>query len=316
VVDDRGSIRWGPLGVVVLAILTGVLVLAALQHPVAPGSIAAVRPGPVAPAESTGTAPSPQAAVSSTPPGPAERAKATRERPVALLTGNQAVRASPGSCPGSGAMIEVTSDAGQTWVPVETPSSSVLRVAWPTSQDLFHVGASDLGCTPEFRRSLDAGESWEPAVPPVDVWHLLPDPASIQLHAPRGVVDSPCGATGTYDLEPSLVGPAFVLCRDGRVFRSIDDAESWQAVGTERDAVALGVIAGEPLVAVVGSSTCEGVAIRPPGSADIGCVSEPRPAAGFALGFRDDAAGMLLAGDNTWVTSDAGQTWRSAASGG
>ena len=146
-------------------------------------------------------------------------------------------------------------------------------------------------------------------MPPNNVWHLLADPTATELHAPGGIVDSPCGEQGNFELEPQPSGPTFVLCGDGRVFRTDDDAATWTASGREDAAVAMGLLDRSPVLAVAGRSDCPGIAVERTDGSRLGCIEGADAGGGVALGFSADSYGLFIGGEQTWVTDDGGATW-------
>jgi len=298
-----GRFPWGPVLVGVLAVVVGVLVFLALRPPTPPPTVVTGTPEPT-PTESG--PPTPEATAEPTP-SLAPPSAVSRERPLDVQSDSVAARAVAGTCPGGGARVELTRDGGATWVGVDTPADEVMRVSWNEGPDLWFVGAAG-DCAPGFWRSEDQGSTWAGPTDTAGAWHLLPDPASLQLHAPDGNVDSPCGATGTLELESLSPDGALVLCGDGRVEATGDSGASWQQVAGAPGALALGVLEGQPVVVQLGDDTCGGLFVGSPLAPERTCVAEAA-AQGVALAFAGPDAGYLVAGDTTWVSSDRGVTW-------
>lgn len=291
----------------VLAVVVGVLVFLALRPPEPPSTVVTDSPMPTATETATPTQvvtptaePTPTTA---TPPPVASG----RERPLDVLNANAAVRAVPGTCPDGGAQIETTTDGGASWTAVGTPTDLVMRVTWGAADDLWFVGAAAPECASGFSRSSDEGSTWDGPSDTTGAWHLLPDPEATQLHTPQGDVDSPC-AGPALELESTSAQQAFVLCEDGSVFSTSDAGQSWGPFGSAPTATAMGVLEGQPIVALPGVADCTGVSLGPPGSEPIACV-EDAAAQALALSFDGPGAGYLLAGQGTWVSGDGGETW-------
>jgi hypothetical protein len=296
-------ISWGPVLVVVLAIIVGVLVFLALRPPTPPTTVVTDPPAATA-TESASPTPEPTPEPTSTAAAPVVPA---RERPVDVQSATVAARAVAGACPGGGALVELTRDGGTTWVGVDTPADEVLRVSWNEGPDLWFVGATG-NCAPGFWRSEDEGSTWAAPTDAAGAWHLLPDPASQQLHAPDGDVDSPCGASGTLELESLPPDGALVLCGDGRIAGSSDSGATWQQVAAATGALALGVVDGQPVVVQPGGEGCTGLSVGSPLVEERTCVGGA-VGQGVGLAFAGPDAGYLVAGDITWVSSDRGVTW-------
>ena len=208
--------------------------------------------------------------------------------------------------------MQVTTDGGQTWRAAANPSQSVLRLSWVALDNAFVVAAAQPGCGAGFWRTVNSGEFWDGPVPPLDVWHLLPSSEATELHAPGGVVPSPCGQAGTYELEPQPFGSTFVMCRDGRVFRTDDEAQTWTRSGQEPAAVAMGLLEQRPVLAVDGRSDCAGIAVERPDGTRIGCIQGADARGAVALNFAGDSSGLFLSGARAWDTNDGGATWTGA----
>lgn len=291
----------------ILAVVVGGLVFLALRPPEPPSTVVTETPSPTAMETATPTSvatPTAEPSPTETAPQPAASG---RERPLDVLNATAAVRAVAGLCPDGGAQIELTTDGGATWSAVSTPSDQAMRVTWVAADDLWFVGAAAPDCTSGFSRSTDEGASWDGPSDTTGAWHLLPDPEATQLHAPQGDVDSPC-AGQTLELESVSAQQAFVLCEDGSVFSTSDSGQSWGPFGSAPTATAMGVLEGQPIVALPGVADCTGVSVGPPGSEPIACV-EDAAAQALALSFDGPGAGYLLAGQGTWVSGDGGQTW-------
>jgi hypothetical protein len=321
-VDFRRS-RARDVGIVlVLALLVvdGVLVVMAFRsRPEPPEVTVASAPSPSTP---TATA-TPTSAPASTPtptPTPTEEPaepESARELPLSVLDASTAVRGTPGTCADGGGAIEITEDGGATWSAFEDiPDVSVLRVRI-TDDNLWFIGAGR-DCTEGYiERSAD-DEGWEPSTSTGTAWHLLADPGRPDVHAPNRFQRAPCEDSGAsiVELESAVGAPARLLCSDGTVHVTADNAATWNELGQVPGAWAMGVADGEPLVAAADVEGCDGLALQrvtDPEPTEVGCV-EGAGDSDVALAFAGDGrTGFLLADGATWTTEDGGATWTPAA---
>lgn len=316
----RRSIPWPYVGLGALTVLAAVLVVLALRPPdpppptivLDPASSPAPTLGP--PGASPGTVDSnaedesQDEAMESPDIEPAPNPEPQRERPLDAVSSQAAIRGVPGQCPGGGAVIEVTGDQGRTWVPLPTPTDLLLRVAQISETDLWFVGADAADCAPGYTTSGDGGQSWVGPSETTGAWHLLTDTDATTLHAPFSIVDSPCGAERTLEIESQSFEAASVLCGNGEVFSTINGGASWDVVGQTPGAVALAVVSDRAIVAVPTGGDCDGLSIGSPGTQAIGCV-DGAPSVDVGMTFGGANAGWVVADDQTWTSNDAGSTW-------
>lgn len=320
-VDFRRS-RARDVGIVlVLALLVvdGVLVVMALRNRPDPPEVTVVGapppPTPTATATPTSTPTSTPTPTPTPTEEPAEPATA-RELPLSVLDAQTAVRGTPGTCADGGGAVEVTDDGGVNWSALEIPDVSVLRVRI-TDGSLWFIGAGGDCTEGYYERSVD-DEGWEPSATTGTAWHLLADPRLPDVHAPDNFRRAPCEDSGAsiLELESAVGAPARLLCSDGTVHVTADNAATWTELGQVPGARAMGVADGEPLVAVADVEGCGGLALQQvtdPEPTDVGCVEDAADG-DVALAFADDGrTGFLLAGGATWTTEDGGATWAPAA---
>jgi hypothetical protein len=301
-------IPWGPLFVAVLAVAVGALVVLALQPPAPPSTDTAGVDTPAASPEPSATeSPRPTDDVEPTDDGSAQAGLPLRERPVDALSATAAVRALAGECEAGGGLIELSTDGGSSWVPVTTPADQVVRVSWAAEDDLWFVGASQPDCVPAFTRSADQGVEWEAPSSSDGAWHLLPERGATQVHAPDGDVDSPCRGDGL-EIESVSADEAYLLCANGDVELTRDAGASWESVGGDPGAVALGLVGGTPVLARAGVEGCDGLSVGALDEGEPACV-DGAPGRRVGLAFAGQA-GFLLAGPGVWTSADGGTGWQ------
>lgn len=303
----RRAVPWPYFGLGVLAVVTLALVTLALRDPQPPAATVTVQPKATAVTDSATPTPGSDGMPEATATPAPDRAQG-REEPLSVLSARSAVRASGGSCLEGGAQIEVTDDQGRTWEPVSTPADQVLRVNRPSGDTLWFVGGEGGECSLGFTSSEDRGETWVGPSDTTGAWHLELDLEARTLHAPYSTVDSPCADTPTVEVEAISFDEAWVLCRDGEVFGTLNAGVSWTSAGRADQAVALGVLGEVPVVAVLSSGDCTGLAVGEPGAAALGCV-DGATSGQVGLGFAGPSAGFLVADGATWTSNDGGTTW-------
>jgi hypothetical protein len=249
------------VGIVVFVVADAVLITLALQHTregadnaagaftpaAAPASTSMTPPvsmtpppataSTVSPAMTTSTEPaattkptssptSSTATANASPPG-ADRTDPAAAVLLDMASDGSVIRASRGSCTAGGsaadrAVVEVSSDAGETWSPVESSSTAVERVAAGRSGKSWFV-ATDDHCALVEHDSAGGGESWTTSSPD-GAWALPVDAAATSILAPIGDVEIGCTPVS---LAPIGSKGAVVACADGALRISTDSGKTW-----------------------------------------------------------------------------------------
>lgn len=157
----------------------------------------------------------------------AARAPAAEAVHLDAGAGGALLRATRGGCDvPQQPRVEVSTDGGQTFEPVDSPVGEVLRVEIDSATDLWLVGL-DESCAPGFYRSGDAGQSWEESAGTAGAWHLLPGDAQA-LHAPDGRVAVGCRPETLSSLDFEV---AYAGCADDTLRLTRDGGGTWRPAG-------------------------------------------------------------------------------------
>lgn len=276
--------RWIAIAAVaLLAIVVGVLVVAAYQ-----------RANPAPAPDTAAPAPTFSLGVQTPSPTPStpEPAPVAPEAQRYLSLGSvQWWRATAGACDGAPPLIERSPDGGTTWRDVTPLYRGIAQVQ---SLDAFSAEDAEMvaamtGCETQALRTYTYGEFWEPYpdVLAASRYVDVRDAATVVL--PSGPVAAPCDAAS--GLRAS--GDTIALLCDGLAWRWTGDA--WQQLLPE-GAVALAVDGPDVIVAHT-APNCAGLAlarVSPDISTVFACAEVPDPAAPTAI---------ALSGDTLWLWS-------------
>lgn len=238
-------------------------------------------------------------------------AASTAQQGHRLLTavdGQEAWRASGGSCGGPRPVLEHTLDGGSTWVPVGlgTDVGSLMAIRASSAELSVLVGVGD-DCTTTARTSTDAGVTWEPGAPGAAGAGISPDGVVLA----SGTEQAPCA-----DPIDAFQGErtAVVIC-DGQLEWRTGDA-AWVDVPMA-GVRSIGVDGGKYTLARVGAAACDGVQIETMSASNVTPSSSTTPIGCADDADTDDTVTMDRAGQDVWlwdgttvrVSSDGGATW-------
>jgi len=305
-VFSRRTLVWVAVIVVVLVIVDVLLVALALAR-TAPASNGS--PGPVptfssTPRPSASSTAKPSASATSDPAGMATSGR----RLLSAVDSQEAWRASSGTCGGTDGVLQRTTDGGTTWTPVNlgVGSGAVLALRAGTRSVSVVVGTGD-DCETAVRTSDDGGATWKSGVAGDAGAGIAP--AGVLLST--GTVDSPCAdPTEAYQGEFTTA----IVCTDEVQWRA--GAGDWVGVPVA-GVQSLADDGDSYLLASVGASECAGVEIRAMAavgvttatkSTAVGCATDASTTSAIAVA-RVDSATWLWAGDDVFVSKDAGATW-------
>lgn len=306
----------GPLAaatlVAALVVLDVVLVAAAVTHRASP---AAAPMAPVGLPSEAASLPASQSA--SQPASPAAPVEPMRAAPLDVAADGTALRAvSAGSCPAGGARLQWSADRGARWTNIATPARQVLRVQVAGGGVAWLTGA-DQRCQLQLWNTTDSGRTWTLG----DVsgaWSLLTQAAATQLHAPGGLVRSPCArGANAVDLAGLTVASAAMLCSNGNLYSTADGGTTWQPVGTWPLARAVANDpSGQVLILRPGAAGCTGLevdsAARGSAAGRLACVAQASRDAAAGMAFTSNGSGLIVVGAATYRTDDGGRSWRPA----
>ena len=312
---SRPRLVWTTLGLVVLALVTGVVAYVAMRS-------TAPLPAPTP----QGSALAGPASVEPTPTStgqPSDGRVQAVEPPLALANARVAYRGTVGACDDQ-ATLERSVDGGRSWRPVRLPVRQLLtlRAVPPSGVDLVGSGSPDgAGCRTATWTSTSAGRSWDGPAAASAQWYRDPDRPR-EVHTPTGPVPTPCANPNLAAVE--LVGlsatDAAVLCPKGQVLRTVDGGISWIRMAVVPGAVAL-AWESRDLGWLLDVSDAQCPSVRLLQSVDGGrtwrvggCLGllPVRPAEGLlpSLAFADGDIGMAVVGGDVYTTEDGGYGWR------
>ncbi|MHA3837592.1 hypothetical protein ACXR8F_17880 [Terrabacter sp. AAH1] len=310
------------IGLVVMALRAGRNAPAASPQVAAtltaPGTAPA---GATTPVPSIPPAPSTTTSATTAPTTPASEPSAgvvPVARLVSALDATTAWRATVGSCTAGGARVEVSTDGGATWTRLRSPARAVARVQPMSRTEAFVIGAG-AECTPRQYATKDGGETWGPSTVVRGGWARRLD-GPTRVLAPRAARATPCGQATVVDLSRTSATQAEALCAGGSVVATKDGGLTWTDAGSAPGAVALGTrlsAGGAPSTyAVRVVARCRGLQVvrvsADQGAAPIGCVGAEAVAPGQVGLSVTAAAGWIVAGDQTWVSSRDLTSWKRA----
>lgn len=241
---------------------------------------------------------------------PTEAAPAAEAGPAEHLIVNAdattAWRVAVGECDDP-AVMERTTDGGETWEELDVDLAPVSRVRVLGPQNLFVIGGGE-DCEPTYRSSSSGGSDWLTSDQYLEgSWYLLPSDR-LTMAAPAGEVEVPCEPV---DLAALDAADAAVLCTDGTLALTPDGGASWDETEAPLGAAAIGV-ADDGYVLAGSDDECEdGVAVALIASdgeplAETACAA----AEGGTIAVSGTAGALWLwADEDVYVSTDGGQTW-------
>lgn len=242
-----------------------------------------------------------------------------RALPVDVAADGTALRAIvPGSCAAGGARLQWSDSFGASWRDIPSPARRVLRVQVAGGGAAWLAGTDDR-CQLRLWNTADGGRTWTLG-DPAGAWSLLAQSTARQLHAPTGIVGSPCapGAVAV-DLAGLSETGAALLCSNGNVYTTQDGGATWQPVASWPGARAVAADpAGRPVVLRAGAPGCSGLELAQPvgsaPSARLACIAHVNTDIMVGIAFANTGSGLIVLGGagTTFRTSDGGRTWRRA----
>ncbi|WP_394550947.1 hypothetical protein ACDF64_10190 [Agromyces sp. MMS24-JH15] len=317
---DQGVSPWVWVGLALFVLVDIALVAWALTAdrtpPLpTPGAVSASQPAGDGDGADDPDAPADPAA-SGTPRAPLPTASALPQdlsvaRPEVVLGARDtevAYRSSTGTCPGSGAAIELTVDGGATWQPAGIAGASSVTRLEPGDGQIVDALASDPACAPTRFRSWVQGSAWLELGAQDLGWRIEGD----AVVAPGGGSSTPCAAL---QVVPRSDSGALVLCADARVAESGDGGATW---ATSEPIAGLAGVAAAPdraLVLIERQNGCPGVQV----AVLDGALAPGSPGQCMASDAPDGASVIAVAGDGStlWLwtgpvvarSGDFGRTW-------
>ena len=253
-----------------------------------------------------------------TPAATATGAKAVPvSRLVSALDAATAWRATTGTCDRGGAALELTSDGGQTWTKLRSPTRAIARVQPLDATRVFTVGAG-ADCTLKQYASSDAGRTWLAPTVISGGWARRLDKPT-QVLAPKESAATPCGDGVVLDLSRTSASEAQSLCADGSVVLTRDGGSTWTDSGDAPGAIAISNLLVDNrlttyAVRLVGA--CKGVqlveVVKGRAADVIACVPVPDARRGDVGLSVTERAGWIVAGNQTWLARGDLTSWKRA----
>ncbi len=234
-----------------------------------------------------------------------------------------------GCAVGEDGILMTTDDGGASWAaPRRTFATHLSNVAWTSRNVAYAVAEGGL-----MIRTLDKGATWHMHQSGTDADLLaissLGDDVfaggsggTIVYSRDRGntwtTPDSPTSAL-IVDLDVTEGATATILDAEGKVWRTSDGGESWNALRVAGDGRATALATPDASTVIVART---GATPDSPGSLAISSDSGRRwsevetPVPARQISFASRAAGAIVAGGMIYVTTDGGTTWREAANVG
>jgi photosystem II stability/assembly factor-like uncharacterized protein len=298
----RASGRLAATGMLVVLVAVNVVTNGLVFHSRGSDRPPAVRGGSVA-------APAP----SSSGSAPWSADPASFAEPPLDAVGEVVLRAPVGRCGADGSPLFRSADGGLTWQALAAPAPTIMRVRVLDSERAWLV-AADAQCRPHFYLTTDGGRSWQTRPSTAGTWYRLPTADTHSLHAPDGVVDSPCRSdVPIREVSALTLRTAAVLCGDGSLYGTQDGAASWHPTGQLPGALAIDFPTQQVGFVAASAPECTGVRISGTGDGgrnwqSLGCVPTDQTEA-VALDFRTPTAGLLATLTATYATDDGGRSW-------
>jgi hypothetical protein len=290
--------------VLVLIVIDVVLVSLAL------GRTAPEQNGPAGPVPTFTSTPDTTETPRASASGDANTASSTGtgQRLLAAVDGQEAWRASGGSCRGPRPVLEHTVDGGATWVPVGlgTDVGSLMAIRASSAQLSILAGVGE-DCTATARTSTDAGVTWNAGTPGAAGAGISADGVVLASETVQAPCSDPIEA---FQGERTSV----VICDGQLEWRTGTDAWVDVPMGGVRS---IAVDGGEYTLARVDVASCDGVQLVTMPAAGV-TPSTPTTPVGCADGAdTDDTVTIDRAGQDVWlwdgktvrVSSDGGATW-------
>lgn len=276
-------------------------------------------PGPIptfssSPNVAPSTAPSPSASPSPSPSAtPKVAAVAPAPRFLAAVSATEAWRASPGTCPGTSAVIERSSDKGATWQKLDTGNDAVHQIVSLINANRTRasvIGPAGTDCKVGFFTSFTQGQDWAPYPDNLAGATYLDPQNPAKLHVGGQLESAPCAKALQLRYNDAAMA---VMCQDTVFERT--DTPTWTSVPVP-GVLSIATSGSGYLLATSGAAGCAGVQIATlpsPVKAD----STPRPVGCAASVTGPEAVTVSQSGTSVWlwtgnttlVSTDGGITW-------
>ena len=299
--------KWIPIGIAVFAVVDIVLVYLAVRH--TSGSAASAQESAVTTSVESTTSQSQDGSTQQTTSAPATSAgSGTPSDAVSLIslaTDGTVLQASSGQCgAGGSAGLQLSTDGGKTFAPLQAPEHQVLRVIATSEVNLQYVGAGQ-DCEPALYQSVDGGTTWSKG-PADGSWHLAAGAPSTTVESPEGPQDAGCVPVAISVLSKTS---SFIACADGSARGTVDSGKTWTPAGEPQGIVSVSFLnqtsgyalaVGQDCPAEVRRTTDGGESWNP-----VGCIQGSTPESIDAIGQQ-----VVAVVDGAFHTStDGGVTW-------
>lgn len=224
---------------------------------------------------------------------------------VSLASDGTALRATSVRCDeGGNGELEVSTDGGATFQPIEIPQHQILRVIASSNANLQYVGAGE-DCDPSLYQSVDGGTTWSEG-PADGAWHLAAGALSATVRSPDGPVDAGCEAVSISVLSRTT---AAVACADGAARMTTDGGANWQSAGHAQGIVSVSLLNATSGYALAVGSQCPAEVRRTTDAGGswnpVGCIQGGAPMALDAIGQQV----VAIVGGAPHLSTDGGSSW-------
>lgn len=307
--STRSRRTWLIVGIAAFLIFDAVLIAFAFSDNKTPQAVGE-RPG-ATPLSST---PTPTVTTEPTPTTEPIAPAATPDRVLTALNGTIAYRAITGSCADTPAVIEVTTDSGQTWSAADASNDgelmSVQSITAINEDEATAVVLAASDCTPRLTATFVTGNAWAESRDRLAGNVYLETPSLESVHFPAATVPAPCPVAA---LAIRTDAQAAVLCSDHSVMATSDSGANWAGPVAVAGATNIDANADGYVVALSGENGCDVSTAQLSQDLQLGalstCVPSSAPAGTVGLSGTEEGIVWVWTDDALVRSPDGGLSW-------